>query len=315
MASPDPVAVTLPRGGRPYFPLTRQALGADFAVAGIVKDAGDDPDVTHQALVLTAVRRRGRGSGVTFRAGEGVGTVTRGGLPLAVGEPAINPAPRKMMIETVKDVAALHGDAGDVEIEISIPGGVALANGTMNGRLGIVGGLSILGTTGVVVPFSCASWIASIHRGIDVARAAGYRHVAGATGSTSEAAVRWMYALPEAALIDMGDFAGGMLKYLRDHPIPRLTVAGGFAKIAKLGQGHLDLHSGRSSVDFAWLAGLMTELGADASQVGRAREANTAGEVLEMARAAGPCRWPTPSRPSGARRPARRSATRSRSRS
>ena len=142
---------TSPSPARPW--------GADFAVAGIVKDAGDDPDVTHQALVLTAVRRRGRGSGVTFRAGEGVGTVTRGGLPLAVGEPAINPAPRKMMIETVKDVAALHGDAGDVEIEISIPGGVALANGTMNGRLGIVGGLSILGTTGVVVPFSCASWI------------------------------------------------------------------------------------------------------------------------------------------------------------
>src|SRR5437660_9578868 len=118
----------------------------------------------------------------------------------------------------------------DVTVTISIPGGDRLAEKTMNARLGIKGGLSILGTTGVVVPYSCASWIHSIHRGIDVARAAGRDHLAGATGSTSEDAVRALHGLDEVALIDMGDFVGAMLKYLRRHPAPRLTIAGGFGK-------------------------------------------------------------------------------------
>ena len=125
----------------------------------------------------------------------------------------------------------------DVEVEISIPGGEALAERTLNGRLGIVGGLSILGTTGIVVPYSCAAWIHAIHRGIDVARAAGVTHVAGATGASSEAAVQELHGLPEIALIDMGDFVGGMLKYLRAHPVPRVTIAGGVAKMTKLAQG------------------------------------------------------------------------------
>src|SRR5207253_5935355 len=137
----------------------------------------------------------------------------------------------------------------DVTVTIAIPGGERLAERTMNGRLGIVGGLSVLGTTGIVVPYSCSSWIHAIRRGIDVARAAGIDHIAAATGTTSERAVQRLYDLPEHALIDMGDFVGGTLKYLRRHPMPRLTLAGGFAKIAKLAQGDLDLHSSRSRVD------------------------------------------------------------------
>ena len=145
---------------------------------------------------------------------------------------------------------------GDVEIEIAIPGGEALAAKTLNGRLGIVGGLSILGTTGIVVPYSCSAWIHSIHRGIDVARAAGLTHIAGATGAASEAAVKALHGLPETALIDMGDFVGGMLKYVRTHPVPRVTIAGGVGKMTKLAQGLLDLHSRRGSVDLAVLAEL-----------------------------------------------------------
>ena len=132
--------------------------------------------------------------------------------------------------------------------------GEKIAERTLNGRLGIVGGLSILGTTGIVVPYSCSAWIHSIHRGIDVARAVGLDHVAGATGATSEAAIARLYGLPEQALIDMGDFVGGMLKYLRRHPVPRVTVAGGMAKMTKLGQGLLDLHSRRGEVDLDWLS-------------------------------------------------------------
>ena len=279
---PDPVSITLPGGQEPAFALARESLTANGATAGIVKDAGDDPDVTHGALVLATVRRGATGTGVTFAAGEGVGQVTKPGLPLPVGEPAINPGPRRMIGAVVEDLAARHGASPDLCVEIAIPSGEALAERTMNGRLGIVGGLSILGTTGVVVPFSCAAWIASIHRGIDVARAAGLTHLAAATGSTSEAAVQAHFSLPETALIDMGDFAGGTLKYLRRHPVERLSLAGGFAKLCKLAQGNLDLHSGRSQVDFDWLATRMDELGAMADVVADARHANSALEVLRL---------------------------------
>lgn len=280
---PDPVAITLPRGERPSFSLARKELGPRFAVAGIVKDAGDDPDVTHGALVVVRVERGRAKTGVEFRAGEGVGTVTRPGLPIKVGEPAINPVPRKMMQETVAEVAAEHADPGDVTITVSVPGGEELAERTWNPRLGIVGGLSILGTTGVVIPYSCSSWIASIHQGIDVARALGLKHVAGATGATSEAAVIRLHKLDQAALLDMGDFVGGMLKYLRRHPLPRLTIAGGFAKMTKLAAGHLDLHSSRSQVDLEALADALEGLGAGPDLVARARAANGAGELLGLA--------------------------------
>ncbi len=285
-AFPDPVTITLPRGERPAFALAREALGPDFALAGIVKDAGDDPDVTHGALLVVRVRRGAPGSGVTFKAGEGVGTATLPGLPVAVGEPAINPVPRKMMSEVVAELAANHGEAPDFEIEISIPGGDKLAERTWNPRLGIRGGLSILGTTGIVVPYSCSAWIHSIHSGIDVARAMGSAHVAGCTGSTSEQAVQKRYGLPDEAMLDMGDFVGGLLKYLRRHPVPRLTLGGGFAKISKLAMGHLDLHSGRSQVDLDWLAERLGEIGAEADLQDQARGANTANQVLEMARQA-----------------------------
>jgi cobalt-precorrin-5B (C1)-methyltransferase len=208
-----------------------------------------------------------------FRAGDGVGTVTRAGLPLPPGEPAINPVPRAM-------IRAALGEGADVVVEISIPGGEALAERTLNGRLGIVGGLSILGTTGIVVPYSCAAWIDSIRRGIDVARAAGCAHVAGATGSSSEAAVRALHGLPDIALIEMGDFVGGMLKYLRAHPVARVTVAGGVAKMSKLAQGRLDLHSKRGEVDLAALAQLALDSGLSVAGIA---EANTAAEAFAAA--------------------------------
>ena len=216
---PDPVPVALPKGLRPEFALATHELGADFARAGIVKDAGDDPDVTHGALIVATVRLTPRGSGVSFKAGEGVGTVTRPGLPLPPGEPAINPAPRAMIRANLEEVAARLGAGADAIVEISVPGGERIAERTANGRLGILGGLSILGTTGIVIPYSCAAWIHSIHRGVDVARASGCLHIGAATGETSEAAIRALYGLPDHALIEMGDFVGGLLKYLREHPV------------------------------------------------------------------------------------------------
>jgi cobalt-precorrin-5B (C1)-methyltransferase len=211
-AFPDPVGITLPKGHTPAFALAIEELAeGTHATAGVVKDAGDDPDVTHGVLIRVTVRELPPGSGVVFRAGPGVGTVTRPGLPLEVGEPAINPVPRSLIREHLAEVAARHGGTGDVEVTVSADGGEEIARSTWNPRLGILGGLSILGTTGVVVPYSCSAWIDSIRRGVDVARAAGRTHVAGCTGSTSEKTVVAEYGLPEDALLDMGDFAGAVL--------------------------------------------------------------------------------------------------------
>jgi len=277
---PDLVEVTLPGGQVPSFALALEETGDGFARAGIVKDAGDDPDVTHGALIKSTVRRGLPGSGITFRAGEGVGTVTRAGLPLPVGEPAINPVPRKMIAEAIGEVA---GDETDFEVEISVGDGAKIAEKTLNGRLGILGGISILGTTGIVIPFSCSAWIHSIWRGIDVARAAGLTHVAGATGNTSEKAVQAHHGLQEIALIDMGDFVGGMLKYLRDHPVPKVTIAGGVAKMTKLAQGMLDVHSKRGLADLEALAKLAGEAGASEELAARIAGANTVLQAFTLA--------------------------------
>ena len=286
---PDPVTITLPKGQTPAFALALEELAPDrtHAMAAVVKDAGDDPDVTHGALIRATVRLLPPGSGVVFRAGPGVGTVTRPGLPLDVGEPAINPVPRQLMRSHIAAVAARHGGSGDVEITVSVDNGAEIARSTWNPRLGILGGLSILGTTGIVVPYSCSAWIDSIRRGVDVARAAGRTHVAGCTGSTSERTVTALYGLPEDALLDMGDFAGAVLKYIRRHPVERLTLCGGFAKLSKLAAGHLDLHSARSQVDQGFLARLAREAGADSALATAVSTANTGLGALQLCQAAG----------------------------
>lgn len=279
----DPVEIALPRGGHAVLALADHGRSAEGAWAAVTKDAGDDPDVTHGCLVRVDLAPAPPGSGVRFAAGPGVGTVTRPGLPLAPGEPAINPTPRAMIAQALRDIAP----DTDLVVTVSIPGGEDLARRTLNPRLGIVGGLSILGTTGVVVPYSCAAWVHSIHRGIDVARAAGLEHIAAATGSTSERAVQALYNLPEMALIEMGDMVGATLKYLRRHPVTRLTIAGGFAKLSKLAAGALDLHSRAGLADPADLARLAASAGADPALQQRIAACGTALEALGLARGAG----------------------------
>jgi len=256
----------------------------DSAQSATIKDAGDDPDVTHGALIMVSVKRVSA-KGIKFLAGEGVGIVTKAGLSLPVGEPAINPVPRAMMTQHLNSIAEKYNYNGGFEISVAIENGEAIAKKTMNARLGILGGLSILGTTGIVRPFSCSAYIASIHQGIDVARANGLSHIAACTGSTSEAAVQKYYQLPDMAVIEMGDYVGAVIKHLNKNPILKLTLAAGFGKLCKLAAGHVNLHSSKSAVDFKQLADIASTLGAQPDICAQVKKANTSAEVLQICQA------------------------------
>ena len=284
--SSDAVSITLPKGKVVQMRLEFCRLTSQGAEAGTLKDAGDDPDVTHGALLYSQVRLQAE-PGIRFVAGTGVGTVTRPGLVLAVGEPAINPVPRRMISEHLQRLADECSYSGGFEVTVNVQGGEQLALKTMNPRLGILGGLSILGTSGIVRPFSCAAYIASIHQGIDVAHTNGYTHIAACTGNASEDTMRRVYGLPEIALIEMGDFVGAVLKHLRKVPVPRLTLCGGFGKISKLAAGHMDLHSRHSSIDLPQLAGWAADIGADEALQASIITANTSQQALALAHAAG----------------------------
>ena len=282
---PDRVTIELPHGLTPVFDIHHGAHTGSIATASVIKDAGDDPDITHGAEIVVTVAPAPSSRGIMFLAGAGVGTVTRPGLPLAVGEAAITSGPRAMIARNI-EVLRLH--LPDLFVTVGVTNGELLARRTLNARLGILGGLSILGTTGVVVPYSCSAWIAALHRGVDVARAAGLSHIAAATGRTSEDAVRRLDDLPEMALIDMGGFVGALLTYLRRHPVARLTLAGGFAKMTKLAQGALDLHSRRSRFDPLFLARLARlAAGASGALSAALSGAESAGQALALAQAEG----------------------------
>ncbi|KZM44317.1 cobalt-precorrin-6A synthase [Marinomonas sp. SBI22] len=279
------VEVNLPKGQLVSLDiLAYQVLNEGIRVSTI-KDAGDDPDATHGATIFVELTLTAK-KGITFLAGEGVGTVTKTGLVLAIGEPAINPVPRKMMQEHLQTLAEELGYQGGFQVKVGVENGEQIALKTMNPRLGILGGLSILGTTGIVRPFSCAAYIASIHQGIDVARANGFTHLAATTGNASEAAIKAHYQLDETALIEMGDFVGALLKHTRKlektkKGLTKLSICGGFGKLTKLANGHMDLNSRVSSIDFEQLAQIAAEQGATETLLTKIRSANTSIEALK----------------------------------
>ena len=279
------VSVTLPKGKIVELTIKSYQHHESVVRAGTIKDAGDDPDVTHGAEVFVELKLIPQPE-IILMAGKGVGTVTREGLALEVGEPAINPVPRKMISEHLQALAQQYDYLGGFEVSVGVENGEQLALKTMNPRLGIIGGLSILGTTGIVRPFSCAAYIASIHQGIDVATTNGYRHIAASTGSSSEAVIRDHYQLPEIALIEMGDFVGAVFKHLKNNrqrlKLDKLSICGGFGKMTKLAQGHLDLHSKASSIDLKFLADQVAKLGASVELVAQVKNANTSIEVLKL---------------------------------
>jgi cobalt-precorrin-5B (C1)-methyltransferase len=258
----------------------------------VVKDAGDDPDVTNGAEIGARVwhlEAPGAGEDLTLLGGEGVGRVTKPGLPVAVGEPAINPVPRRMIRRALRQVwdEICPGEPLRLRVEIFVPRGEELARHTLNPRLGIVGGISILGTTGLVKPFSHQAYRATIASSLRVAQAAGLKHLGFSTGGKSEEHLKaLMPQLPEAALVQMGDYVRFALKVAGHMGFSEITAAAFFGKALKIAQGFGHTHASRGLADLPELGRWTLDLTGNTSLAQAVAKANTARQALELLTAA-----------------------------
>ncbi|MFT9850259.1 cobalt-precorrin-5B (C(1))-methyltransferase [Aneurinibacillus sp. REN35] len=274
--------ILLPIGERVSFQMERVIFNETCAEAEVIKDAGDDPDATHKARIVATVSWREE-PGILLDGGVGVGRVTKPGLPVPVGEAAINPVPRRMIMTTAQEVLGEHGAKRGIRIVISVPDGEEIAKKTLNARLGILGGISILGTRGTVVPFSTAAFKASIAQAISVAVQGGCDHIIATTGGRSEKFAMKLYeGYPEEAFIEMGDFVGFTLKMCKKYGIKRVSLVGMMGKFSKVAQGVMMVHSKSAPVDFGFLSDIAKEAGVAEHMVAQVREANTASQVGDL---------------------------------
>ena len=284
----DRVDLKLPKKGeelRVSFAVERCEVGESWAEAVVVKDAGDDPDVMQGAHLTARVSWREEG-GIELDRGEGVGVVTKPGLGLPVGGPAINEVPRRMISYSVEEV--LDTQERGVRVIISVPGGEKMAEKTTNARLGIVGGISILGTTGIVRPFSTAAWAASVVQALNVMGAQGHKTFVLSTGGLTErAAMRLLPDLEEVCFIEVGDFTGQAIKQALKNGLERGFFVGMAGKLAKLAAGVMMTHWTRSKVDNELLAGITRNAGGSLEIIEQVRGANTARHAYELWRGAG----------------------------
>lgn len=282
----DAIESTLPNGQRHTFALERCELAEQVAVCSILKDAGDDPDCTHGAEIVAEVRLASADE-IVLEGGEGVATVTKPGLGLSVGAPAINPVPRRNITEMVRE-ELVQARVSGARVTISVPGGEELAKQTINARLGLLGGISILGTSGVVKPYSTAAYKASVVQAIDVARQRGLETLVLTTGGKSESyAMRLYPELAEEAFIQVGDFVGVGVKHCARRGAGRAVIVGMIGKLSKMADGKAMTHAAGSEVNMELLAAIAEGLRAPPEVVGQIRGANTARHVLEIATRAG----------------------------
>jgi cobalt-precorrin-5B (C1)-methyltransferase len=290
---PERVEVPLPGGGNLTVPLHRHGRKGDKGEAVVIKDAGDDPDVTNGAEIGARVWRlesTGTEKDITLRGGAGVGRVTKPGLAVAVGEPAINPVPRRMIKKALRQVWDAVGPESPMHlaVEIFVPRGEELARHTLNPRLGIVGGISILGTTGLVKPFSHQAYRATIAASLRVARAAGLKHLAFSTGGKSEGYLKALRPdLPDAAMVQMGDYVRFALRVAGGMGFPEITAAAFFGKALKIAQGFGHTHASRGLADLKELGRWTLALTRDALLAHAVARANTARQALEILSQAG----------------------------
>ncbi|WP_100407077.1 cobalt-precorrin-5B (C(1))-methyltransferase [Bacillus solitudinis] len=278
----ETVTIRLPIGDFVTFHMESVIITDDSVEVAIIKDAGDDPDATHKARIVSTVRWSDQ-DGILLDGGIGVGRVTKPGLPVKVGEAAINPIPRKMIRETVREVLEEAGSQRGISIVISVPDGEEIAKKTLNARLGIIGGISILGTRGTVVPFSTAAFRASIAQAISVAVNGGCEHLICSTGGRSEKYAMELFPdLPEEAFIEMGDFVGFTLKQCKGRKVKHVTLVGMMGKFSKVAQGVMNVHSKSAPVSFEFLAEVAKQSGVPEEFHQEIINANTASQVGTM---------------------------------
>jgi len=281
----DMVDVALPSGRRVGFAVESCAVDARGSTAVVVKDGGDDPDVTHGAHLTARVSWRNE-PGIGLEGGEGVGVVTKPGLGIPVGEPAITSVPRAMITQAVSE--AVDPSRRGVTVVISVPDGERMARKTTNARLGILGGISILGTTGIVRPFSTASWRASVVQAVAVMAAQGERTLVLCTGGRTEAgAMAMLPDLPDVCFVEVGDFTGAALRRATEVGLERVVFVGMAGKLAKLAAGVLMTHYTRSKVDLGLLGDITLASGGDASVAAEVGAANTGRHAYEIWERAG----------------------------
>ena len=290
------VTIHLPVGRDATFQVHRRQWMDDGSavLCSVVKDGGDDPDVTHGAEICATVwlshsstPHQPESRVVIQGGGEGVGTVTRPGTGIAVGEPAITRVPRRMIIESVEQAASDHGLAQDASltVQISVPGGETIAIKTTNARLGVLGGISILGSTGVVQPYSTAAWRASVHLAIDVAAANDLSHLVLSTGTQSEAFAQRYLDLPDMAYIEAGIFSGPAMKRCVMRNITRATHVGMVGKFSKMAMGYFVTHVAGNKVDTEFLASLAAQCGASGQVQEEMQQASSGRHFQEIAQA------------------------------
>lgn len=279
--------IFLPVGKYVTFAIASCTYEENQVTASTIKDGGDDPDATHGKLILATVSWKDE-PGISLDGGVGVGRVTKEGLPIPVGEAAINPVPRKMIGEVAEELLETFDIKRGVQIVISVPDGEEIAKKTLNARLGIIGGISILGTRGIVVPFSAEAYQACIVQAIKVARAADCDHLVVTTGGRSEKYAMKQYPdLPEEAFIEMGDFVGFALHECKRQGVRRVSMVGMMGKFSKLAQGEMNVHSKSSTVDFHFLARVASEIGVSGENIQAIKQANTTSQVVERMLEAG----------------------------
>jgi cobalt-precorrin-5B (C1)-methyltransferase len=281
------VNIPLPVGGRLNVPVGQIDRIGQGARVTIIKDAGDDPDVTHKAKIRATVSfvQGKAGEEIIIKGGEGVGKVTRPGLPIPVGEPAINPAPRRQIREAVREGLTESGLRGTVSVTIDVVNGEKIAKKTLNPRLGIVGGISILGTRGTVKPFSNKAYRETITASMDVAKAGGLNMIALSTGGKSEGFLKKEYPeLSEVAFIQVADFFSFSLQEAVRRGFEDIIYACFFGKIIKMAQGHPYTHAKDSRIDFDLLAQWCELLGMKEDKTRIIMKANTGREARGVIR-------------------------------
>lgn len=276
------VDVKLPKGSFIKIPIHLCQFDKNGAKCSVIKDGGDDPDVTHGAEIVVELSFIDKISEIEIDGGEGVGIVTKPGLGLELNKAAINPVPKKMIKENLREITDKHLVKKGIKVIISVPKGKELGPKTDNPRIGILNGISILGTSGIVIPFSTASYAASIRQNIDVAIAMGNDTVVLTTGGRSEDFAKKIVDLPEHCFVQMGDFSGYTIQQCTRKEIKKAYVVGFIGKLAKMAAGVKQTHVKGSKVDMNFLAELAKKCNANKITIENIKKANTARHVSEI---------------------------------